>query len=95
MAGSSFIPPDSRPGYERGRLRTVYECAPVSFLVEQAGGMATDGMDRLLDQVPAGLHSRTPFIFGSAEKVARVAAYHDLPASEISPLFGDRGLFRA
>lgn len=92
--GVFLYPGDSRKGYERGRLRHVYECAPIAMLVEQAGGAATDGFDRILDLVPDGLHARTPFVFGSAEKVARVAAYHDLPQSETSALFGNRSLFR-
>ncbi len=96
MRGGIFLyPSDRRPGYERGRLRMVYECAPIAFVVEKAGGRATDGTDPILDQSPADLHARTPFVFGSAEKVARVAAYHDLPPSEVSPLFGKRGLFSA
>jgi fructose-1,6-bisphosphatase I len=96
MRGGVFLyPGDMREGYERGRLRLVYECAPIAMLVEQAGGRATDGCDRILDQTPEDLHARTPFVFGSADKVARVAAYHDLPENEISPLFGRRGLFSA
>ena len=94
MRGGIFLyPGDDRPGYEQGRLRLVYECAPIAFLIEQAGGKATDGCDRILDIVPQSLHGRIPFVFGSTEKVARVAAYHDLPPSEVSPLFGKRGLF--
>jgi fructose-1,6-bisphosphatase I len=92
--GLFLYPSDARPGYAQGRLRRVYECAPVAFLIEQAGGRATDGCDRLLDQRAASLHERTPFVFGSAEKVERVAAYHDLPDAETSALFGRRGLFR-
>ncbi|HVL19754.1 MAG TPA: class 1 fructose-bisphosphatase, partial [Amaricoccus sp.] len=92
--GVFLYPSDRRPGYEHGRLRRVYECAPIAFLIEQAGGKATDGCDRLLDQAAASLHERTPFVFGSAEKVDRVAAYHDLPDAETSALFGRRGLFR-
>lgn len=96
MRGGIFLyPSDDRPQYARGRLRMVYECAPIAFIVEKAGGRATDALDRILDQVPDELHARTPFVFGSADKVARVAAYHDLPESEISPLFGKRGLFTA
>jgi len=94
--GGIFIyPGDDRPGYHHGRLRHVYECAPIAFLVEQAGGKATDGLDRMLDKVPAGLHARTPFVFGTAEKVDRFTTYHDLPDQEVSALFGNRGLFRA
>ena len=92
--GIFLYPSDSRPGYEHGRLRMVYECAPMAFLVEQAGGRATNGTDRILDLKAAELHQRTPFIFGSSEKVDRVAAYHDLPEKEVSALFGSRGLFR-
>ncbi len=93
--GIFLYPGDKRPTYERGRLRMVYECAPIAFLIEQAGGKATDGHDRLLGQQADSLHARTPFVFGSAEKVARVAAYQDLPREEVSALFGNRGLFRA
>lgn len=92
--GVFLYPGDDRKGYERGRLRHVYECAPIAMLIEQAGGAATDGFDRILDLVPDGLHARTPFVFGSAGKVARVATYHDLPAAETSALFGNRSLFR-
>ncbi len=93
--GIFLYPADDRPGYERGRLRMLYECAPIAFVMEQAGGGATDGCDPILSQRAGELHARTPFVFGSADKVARVAAYHDLPESEISALFGNRGLFRA
>ena len=92
--GIFLYPGDARPGYANGRLRYIYECAPIAFLIEQAGGQATDGQERVLDRVPDTLHARTPFIFGSANKVARVATYHDLPPEETSALFGKRGLFR-
>ncbi|MCF6272682.1 MAG: class 1 fructose-bisphosphatase [Rhodobacteraceae bacterium] len=91
--GIFLYPGDTREGYKMGRLRMVYEGAPVAFVVEQAGGIATDGKDRILDQTPTELHGRTPLVFGSKDKVTRVAAYHDLPEGEISPLFGKRGLF--
>lgn len=93
--GIFLYPSDDRKGYERGRLRFVYECAPIALLIEQAGGKATDGRDAILDQTATSLHARTPFVFGSAEKVDRVAAYHDLPEQELSALFNTRGLFRA
>ena len=93
--GIFLYPRDDREGYGQGRLRLVYECAPIAFLIEQAGGRATDGCDATLDAVPDGLHARAPFVFGSANKVARVAAYHDLPPQEASALFGKRGLFRS
>ena len=93
--GIFLYPSDARKGYERGRLRMLYECAPIAFLIEQAGGRATDACEPILDQVATALHQRTPLVLGSAEKVARVAAYHDLPETEVSALFGHRGLFRA
>ncbi len=92
--GIFLYPSDARPGYEQGRLRMVYECAPMAFLIEQAGGKATDGCDPIMNRQAEKLHARTPLIFGTAEKVARVATYHDLPEEEVSALFGSRGLFR-
>ncbi len=93
--GVFLYPGDRRKGYERGRLRYLYEGAPIAFLIEQAGGAATDGIDRILDHTPASLHERTPLVFGSADNVARVSAYHDLPEAETAALFGTRGLFRS
>lgn len=93
--GVFLYPGDARDGYARGRLRLVYECQPIAFLVEQAGGRATDGTARILDLVPETLHARAPFVFGTAHKVDRVATYHDLPEHELSALFAHRGLFRA
>ena len=92
--GIFLYPRDARKGYENGRLRMVYECAPIAMLVEQAGGLATDGSDRLLEQKVKTLHARTPLIFGTPDKVGRVATYHDLPENETSALFRERGLFR-
>ncbi|SFJ22402.1 class 1 fructose-bisphosphatase [Celeribacter neptunius] len=93
--GIFLYPSDSRDGYQNGRLRLVYECAPIAFLVEQAGGKATTGTKRILSCVPDQLHTRVPFVFGTSDKVERVATYHDLPQNEVSALFGNRGLFRA
>ncbi len=72
-----------------------YECAPIAFVIEQAGGKASDGSDPIMCKTAQSLHARTPLVFGSAEKVNRVAAYYDLPDHEVSALFGERGLFRA
>ena len=94
--GGIFIyPADNRKAYEVGRLRMVYECAPIAFLIEQAGGGATNCIDRILDQPAAAIHSRTPFAFGSTNEIARLQAYYDLPKEEKSPLFGQRGLFNS
>lgn len=52
-----------------GKLRLVYECNPMAFLVEQAGGRATDGFRRIMEIEPKKLHQRTPFYAGSSEMV--------------------------
>ncbi|SPF79487.1 class 1 fructose-bisphosphatase [Pseudoprimorskyibacter insulae] len=93
--GIFLYPGDGRDGYANGRLRQVYECQPIALLIEQAGGKATDGVQRILDKVPPHLHARTPLVFGASDHVDRVATYHDLPDQEVSALFGNRGLFRA
>ena len=54
----------------------MYEANPMAFIVEQAGGMATDGRNRILDIHPTGLHQRVPVVLGSTEEVKRVATYH-------------------
>jgi fructose-1,6-bisphosphatase I len=98
VRGGVFLyPGDQRPGYEHGRLRLLYEANPIAMLVEQAGGGATDGYDRVLDKRASALHQRTPLIFGSSEKVARITSYYTNATFERaeSPLFGERGLFHA
>lgn len=98
IRGGVFLyPVDQRRGYGSGRLRLVYEANPIAFLVEQAGGAATDTVNRILDLQPASLHQRVPLVFGAAREVARIARYHTEPSfiGERSPLFGQRGLFRA
>ena len=67
--GIFLYPQDSRAGYENGRLRLVYEANPIAFLIEQAGGLASDGNTAILDIFPDGYHMRVPFIFGSADEV--------------------------
>ena len=74
VRGGVFLyPADARKGYEAGRLRLVYECAPMAYLAEQAGGRATDGHGNILAMTPITLHQRVPFVFGSRDKVKRVA----------------------
>ena len=95
--GIYLYPGDVRKGYACGRLRLVYEAAPVGFLMEQAGGRASDGATSVLDVVPDELHQRTPLIFGSKTKVERVERYFSAGwgRSERSPLFSKRGLLTA
>ena len=98
IRGGVFLyPGDSRRGYVNGRLRLVYEANPIALLIEQAGGAATDGTTPILDLPPSSLHQRVPLVFGAAREVARIGRYHTDPSviAERSPLFGNRGLFRA
>jgi len=94
--GVFLYPADQRPSYFAGRLRLIYEANPISLLIEQAGGAATDAVQRILDRRPTELHARTPFVFGSSEPVHRIVRYHTDPqfSAERSPLFGRRGLMR-
>ncbi|MCP4185602.1 MAG: class 1 fructose-bisphosphatase [Hyphomicrobiales bacterium] len=77
--GIFMYPGDRRKGYSDGRLRLVYEANPVSMLAEQAGGGAIccnkDGVTRILDIIPTGLHQRIPLAFGSSKEVDCLAGY--------------------
>jgi len=94
--GIFLYPADRRPGYGSGRLRLLYECNPVAMLVEQAGGLATTGQQRILEIDPTDIHQRAPLIFGSRREVLLVEQYYSglHPINERSLLFGKRGLFR-
>lgn len=96
-SGVFLEPADGRKGHSSGGLRLICEANPIAMLVEKAGGGATDGVRRILDTVPAALSQRTPLVFGSRQEVERVARYYLAPSviAERSPLFGNRGLFRA
>ncbi|ORA26954.1 class 1 fructose-bisphosphatase [Mycobacterium aquaticum] len=97
--GVFLYPKDSKDPKKRGRLRLLYEANPIAFLVEQAGGLASTGRERILDVQPTDLHQRVPFIFGSRDEVERIVSYHvELPPEPIEhwhPLYGMRGLYRA
>ena len=58
-----------------GKLRLLYECNPFAYIVERAGGKATDGVDRILDKVPTQLHERTPFFIGSIKMMDELEEY--------------------
>ncbi len=74
--GIFMYPADTREPDKPGKLRLMYEANPMAFLVEQAGGAATDGRGRILDIQPVKLHQRVPVFLGSKEEVERVTAYH-------------------
>ena len=75
--GGIFIYPWDRkdPG-KAGKLRLMYEANPMSFLVEQAGGAATNGRARIMDIAPDGLHQRVPVFLGSKQEVETATRYH-------------------
>ena len=76
-------------------MRLLYQANPVAFLVEQAGGAAIDGFHRILEIKPNSIHVRTPLIFGSKDKVERIARYYsEGSALHRAPLFAKRGLLR-
>jgi fructose-1,6-bisphosphatase I len=66
--GLYFYPAD--PAHKDGKLRLMYECAPLGFVVEQAGGAASTGTQRILDVEAESIHQRVPFVVGSADDVA-------------------------
>lgn len=68
IKGGIYLYPSSSKS-PNGKLRLLYECKPMSFLAEQAGGKATDGKQRILDIEPTELHQRVPFIVGSKNMV--------------------------
>jgi fructose-1,6-bisphosphatase I len=74
--GIFMYPWDQREPDKPGKLRLMYEANPMAFLVEQAGGAATNGRQRILDIVPRKLHERVSVILGSKSEVERVTEYH-------------------
>jgi len=94
--GVFLYPGDARKGYGAGRLRLLYEINPIALLVEQAGGAATTGRQRVLEIEPHAIHQRAPMIFGSSHEIKRVERYHrDLDMNgERSQLFSKQGLFQ-
>ncbi|NML14958.1 class 1 fructose-bisphosphatase [Azohydromonas caseinilytica] len=75
--GIFMYPWDAREPSKPGKLRLMYEANPMAFLVEQAGGAATNGQQRILDIQPTKLHERVSVILGSKNEVERVTAYHE------------------
>ena len=94
--GVFLYPRDSKDPAKAGRLRLLYEASPIAFLIEQAGGAATTGRQRMLDVVPTDIHQRISFIFGVSDEVARIEGYHaeQYEPPTTLPLYKTRGLFR-
>jgi fructose-1,6-bisphosphatase I len=74
--GIFMYPWDQREPDKPGKLRLMYEANPMAFIVEQAGGMATNGRQRILDIAPSKLHERVSVVLGSKNEVQRVTDYH-------------------
>jgi fructose-1,6-bisphosphatase I len=75
--GGVFLYPwDQREPDKPGKLRLMYEANPMAFIVEQAGGTATNGSERIMDIVPSRLHERVSVVLGSKNEVERVTSYH-------------------
>jgi fructose-1,6-bisphosphatase I len=60
--------------HNNGKLRLLYECNPIAFIAEQAGGKATDGLQRILDIKPSEIHERSPFYCGSLKMIEKLEA---------------------
>ncbi|MDO4593387.1 MAG: class 1 fructose-bisphosphatase [Comamonadaceae bacterium] len=74
--GIFMYPWDKREPHKPGKLRLMYEANPMSWLIEQAGGLATNGRERILDIQPTELHQRISVVLGSKNEVERVTRYH-------------------
>jgi len=83
--GGVFLYPwDRREPNKPGKLRLMYEANPMAFLVEQAGGQATNGTQRIMDINPSALHERVSVMLGSKNEVQRVTDYHQAAATSAS-----------
>ena len=74
LKGGIYIYPQTTEA-PLGRLRLLYECTPLAWIAEEAGGKATDGTQRILDIVPTDLHQRTPYFIGSTQMVEKAESY--------------------
>ena len=74
--GIFMYPFDTKDPSKPGKLRLMYEANPMSFIVEQAGGVSSTGRERIMELKPNGLHQRVPVILGSKNEVERVVGYH-------------------
>lgn len=97
--GVFLYPADSNQPGHTGRLRLLSAASPIAFLIEQAGGLASTGRERMMDLTPDCLRQQVPFVFGSRQEVERIERYHQ---DQLEPheqaydgsLFNTRSLFR-
>jgi len=78
IKGGIFMYP-SMDSHPNGKLRLLYECNPIAFIIEQAGGLATDGKNRILEIQPTELHQRVPVYIGSRNMVKQAMQYVTKP----------------
>ena len=83
LKGGVYLYPNTKKA-PNGKLRLIYECNALAFIAEQAGGMATDGEQRILEIQPTTFHQRTPFYIGSKNMVEKVLEFVSLEKAEIS-----------
>jgi fructose-1,6-bisphosphatase I len=74
--GIFMYPCDNRDPSKPGKLRLMYEANPMSWLIEEAGGVATNGYERIREIKPTGLHQRVAVFLGAKEEVELVTSYH-------------------
>ena len=74
--GVFMYPRDNREADKPGKLRLMYEANPMSYIIEQAGGIATNGYQRIMEIEPTSLHQRVAVFLGSKDEVERVTSYH-------------------
>jgi fructose-1,6-bisphosphatase I len=74
--GLFMYPMDEKLRGKGGKLRLMYEANPMAYIVEQAGGAATTGRERIMDMQPQSIHQRVPVVLGSKNEVERITSYH-------------------
>ncbi|WP_162063502.1 class 1 fructose-bisphosphatase [Vibrio taketomensis] len=81
LKGGIYLYPSTQ-SHPQGKLRLLYECNPMAFIIEQAGGSASDGVNRIMDLKPIELHQRVPFFVGSENMVNKVEEFLELYRDE-------------
>jgi fructose-1,6-bisphosphatase I len=71
-----YYPLDAKIASQGGKLRLMYEANPMAFIIEQAGGAATTGRERIMELQPSALHQRVPVFLGSKKEVELATHYH-------------------
>jgi fructose-1,6-bisphosphatase I len=71
-----MYPMDEKLREKGGKLRLMYEANPMAFIVEQAGGAATTGRERIMELQPTSIHQRVPVVLGSKNEVDVITGYH-------------------